>query len=110
MKYKFMLPSLVWSITLLYVTLIPGKDVPSVTISDKVIHFGVFAGLIILTYYGLKKEGISNPFIKAILYSTTLAILTETLQLFIPGRNFSSLDLLANAAGVFIPAGIIKLL
>lgn len=108
MRYLFLLPAFLWSVMILYVTLIPGKDVPEVNISDKLIHFGVFAGLLTLTYSGLLKEGIGSPLRKAIIYSLLMGIVTECLQMFIPGRSFSYFDLIANIAGILVPVLFIR--
>jgi VanZ family protein len=88
-------------------TLIPGEDLPDVDFFqiDKVVHFFIFGVLMILSSYALKKTADikgapTNPLLRAALFSIGFGITIEFLQLFVPGRSFSVLDMLANSIGV----------
>lgn len=109
MIFRFLWPSLIWSLGILVLSLIPGKELPEVHIFqvDKLVHFFFFSVLMTLTSYGLYKLMAFKNFISpgtwiALAYSLILGILIEIFQQYVPGRSFSYADMLANSIGVGI--------
>lgn len=107
MFFKNNLPAIIWSLIILVLTLTPGRTVPSVSIEglDKAVHFILFGILMFLTLKGLvKQKNIStfnyNPYIVSFAFCLFYGIFIEFLQLYIPGRSFSSYDIMANSAGI----------
>jgi VanZ family protein len=62
-------------------------------------------------YLFLRRKGITlfekNSLQKFVLFILFLASITEVIQLWVPERTFSALDLLSNVAGVMIGLGVI---
>lgn len=107
MLIRYTWPSVLWSIFILFLTLIPGQDLPEVKIFqvDKLAHCFVFAVLMVLSSYGLKRfsdiRGIPpNPVLLTTLYCIVFGVMIEVLQQLIPERRFSYGDMLANNVGV----------
>jgi len=65
---------------------------------DKANHFVAFMVLYILLSFGYKYLSL----IKKILILLTFAVQIEIVQYFIPGRDFSFLDIIADMVGLFI--------
>ncbi|MBZ0266358.1 VanZ family protein, partial [bacterium] len=94
-KFTNYLPLFIWLLTIFILSSIPAKNLaefPFLTFTfnwDKVIHFGLYFVLGLLTYRAMLKE----PFIKnkspwiAILFCVCYGILDELHQLFVPGRS-----------------------
>ncbi|MCW5906613.1 MAG: VanZ family protein [Chitinophagales bacterium] len=104
---KYNLPSILWAVFILGVCLIPGKELPSVSIweFDKLVHFGVYVVLAILLFWGWKKQT-AFPFlhrqvlVKIMLSTFSYGFAVEILQEFLTvDRHFELLDAVANAAG-----------
>jgi VanZ family protein len=98
---------MVWSLIILVLSLVPGKELPEVHIFqvDKLVHFFFFSVLMVLTSYGIYKfnflkKTILGPVLVGFIYSFGLGILIEILQQYVPGRSFSYADMLANSIGV----------
>ena len=67
---------------------------------DKAIHFALFGVFAYLIAINIKdKFGAGKTVLLAFLVSCTYAYLAEIIQLFVPGRDYSLLDLTAGAAG-----------
>jgi VanZ family protein len=79
---------------------------------DHILHFFVYFLICMYYLFGqwkkLKLFNI-NPLIKFILLLLILAVVTEIVQLWIPERTFSPIDLLANVVGIMIGFMVIKL-
>ena len=76
--------------------LLPDESLPPVTVQDKLAHvlaFGVLAGLARRAW-----PQTSVPVLAIAL--TTYALATELLQIAVPGRTFSALDVTADTAGI----------
>jgi len=116
MTIRYTWPVILWSAIILTVTLIPGKAVPEVDIVniDKVVHFFIFAVLMVATSYAVKKtrdkKGLPTSLLLPGLYSIGLGISIEFLQRYVPGRSFSVADMIANTIGVAIGYFIFKLM
>jgi VanZ family protein len=107
MLIRYSWPAVAWSLVILILTLIPGRNIPNVGFFqiDKVVHFFIFGVLMILSSYGLTKVVDAkgnpvNPLLLTGLFSVGFGIMIEFLQLFVPGRSFSAADMLANSIGV----------
>lgn len=107
MILRFLWPAILWSIIVLVLTLIPGENLPEVGIFqiDKLVHIFIFGMMMVLTSFGLKKlAGISGrpdyPGRVSAIYTLSFGIGVEVLQIFVPGRNFSLADVVANCIGV----------
>jgi len=87
--------------------LIPGKSVPEVKIFqiDKLAHVFIFAVLMVLSLHGTFKYtkinswGV-NLFMLTGVTSMVFGLTIEIIQIVVPGRNFSLLDVVANTLGV----------
>ena len=102
--------TIVWSLLIASLVLLPGSNLPQLSDSlfsiDKLVHAFLFAVLAFLMVVGFIKQsvypGLRN---KALLYSFVLtisyAILIEALQVFSPDRMFEVGDMGANVSGCF---------
>ncbi len=111
MFWKYNLPTIIWAIFVLFLTLLPGNQMPDMTFDltdflkfDKVAHFFVFAVLVCLMSIGFTKQNTySNihfkPVRHALLVSILYGIMIEIAQSYIPERNFEFSDLVANTFG-----------
>lgn len=115
MKYmKFHIGILLYAILIFVQSSIPGDSLPDMvlTISDKVIHFGmyfVFFVLVFISIYHFKNIH-SNKFV--FFYSFMITILfgafDEIHQYFVPNRSCDIFDFIADAIGAL--AGILIIL
>ncbi|MBI4931233.1 MAG: VanZ family protein [Bacteroidetes bacterium] len=104
---KYNLLSLLWAILILVLCLMPGKDLPSLTIFeyDKIVHFLIYLLLAIMMYYGWRKQNSflslhKNTLIKILLITTIYGFAVEIMQeLFTADRHFDIFDALANSVG-----------
>ncbi len=106
MLIRYLWPPIVWTLFILVLTLLPGRAIPNVGIFqiDKLVHIFFFSVLMVLLLYGLQKINehrifFVNLILIAIVYCIGLGIIIEILQLFVPGRDFSLLDIVADASG-----------
>lgn len=83
-----------------YLSLMPQEFLPSgINIWDKLSHSIAFAALALSAAFGWP----GKDFVRSVLIPLLLiGILIEVMQYFIPGREFSLLDMLADAVGIFI--------
>src|SRR5687768_11190855 len=107
MVLRYLWPAILWSIVVLFLTLLPGEEFPEVQVVgiDKLVHFFIFGLVMVLSSFGLYKisahtGAIQNPVLISFFYSITFGVAIEILQLFVPNRNFSLLDIIANVIGV----------
>ncbi len=104
---KYNVASLLWALLILALCLMPGKDLPSITILefDKLVHFLIYLLLALLMYYGWKKQ---DSFL-SLHHHTVMKILAITFiygfaveviqELFTADRHFDIFDALANSTG-----------
>lgn len=94
-----------WALIILVVSVIPGEDLPSLSIwePDKVMHALVYGILCCLLAFSISK----NRFIpkQTILYGFVI----ELIQLLLPTRSFDLLDAVANSSGCLLAGGLILL-
>jgi len=87
-------------------------DIPKFYGSDKLIHFGMFAGMAFLWSRVIRKKADKKGEEKTKLFTNYLvlwiliAILTEYLQTLVPGRSFDYFDIVTNIVGVIIGTSI----
>ena len=100
-----------WALTILVVSVIPGEDLPSLSIwePDKAFVYGVLTALI---FIARPQNGvfIKKLVFQAILLCILYGFFIELIQLVLPTRKFDILDALANTVGCFIAGGIILLI
>ena len=104
---KYNTPSIIWALVILVLCLMPGKDLPNISILnfDKLAHFSVYFLLSLLMYYGWKKQNSflalhRQTFIKILLLTSTYGFAVEIMQeLFTVDRHFDIFDALANSIG-----------
>ena len=104
---KYNLLSIAWGLLILILCLLPGKDIPSLTIFeyDKVVHFLIYVVLAFLMYYGWKKQNAflllhKQTLLKILLITSAYGFLVEVLQeLLTTDRHFDIFDALANSLG-----------
>lgn len=114
MKEKVIL-ALLWSSGMTYALFSPSSKVPNIPKfygSDKLIHLGMFIGMAFL-WDRVIRQRIDQLRVKSNKIYTNylvlwifIAILTEYLQIMVPGRSFDYFDILTNITGVIIGTGI----
>jgi VanZ family protein len=94
----------------------PGRLSP-VEIPDKIAHLVLYSGfgfLFMRLVAGLEEEEGSVDIVKLLFWSLTAALLyglsDEFHQLFVPGREFSWMDLLADGAGGYLGARVLVIM
>ncbi len=79
---------------------------------DHLLHFSVYF-LICLYYLAGQLKRVSlfsvNPFQKFVILILILAVTTELIQLWVPGRAFNVFDMLSNVIGLVAGAGVIRM-
>jgi VanZ family protein len=97
---------MIWAVMVITGSLLPGDNLPSVPVGDKVEHFTAYFGLTILPplFLGTKRWIYASPFLMVL-----LGICMEIAQIWIPGRTCDIMDALANSIGAAVgfPAGLI---
>ncbi len=87
-----------WIVVVAVLSVIPSPD-NVVEVSDKSAHFIVYFITALLCYVAFRREGVSFLFLSGtavFLYSVAM----EVVQSFLPYRDFSTADMVANAAGI----------
>jgi VanZ family protein len=105
LKYNW--PSIFWAAFILGICLMPGRDLPSVSIweFDKIVHFGVYFLLAVLLYWGWEKQQIvrflhQQAALKIVLICVAYGFAVEVLQEWLTtDRHFDLFDALANGLG-----------
>jgi VanZ family protein len=95
-----------WAAFIFAGCLLPGKDVPSLTIFqyDKLVHFGIFAVLAFLCLAVYKYPGTVKNSLKVLLICTAYGYAVELLQGsgLVEGRSCDLYDALADSIGALI--------
>ncbi len=109
------LPLIIYWIVLFVATSIPGEELPSLDISDKMIHVAAYFILAVLLNFTLLLQN-KYPYAKLRAYYLTIIIgvvygaLDELHQMFIPGRFAEFLDWIANVVGVLLGVFVVKMI
>ena len=97
-----MLASIIVSVLIIIAVLIPGPNLPDVSIGgfDKVIHVVMFLTWAIAVRFDFRSRSFSAwvVFLTGIVFS----LLTEILQRLVEGRSFDIYDMAADAVGLLI--------
>lgn len=101
-----LLAALLWAAAIFVSSSIPSTKLPKVAIwnADKIAHFGVYFVLAFLIHRLLQSQTRFprlhlHPYIFTLVCTTLYGLSDEIHQLFVPGRNTSIEDLMADAAG-----------
>lgn len=105
MTSKWVLPLIIWSILLLFLTWYPKVEMPNLGFEaqDKVAHFFVFFMLGLLACRAFSKYEIKrmpDAVRESLIFGIPFGCINEIVQIWIPGRTFDLLDGLANLIGV----------
>lgn len=104
MFFQYNLLTIIWSIIIIILCCIPGKEFPEASIFeiphlDKIVHFILYFILSIIGVKGVSKQT-KFPFLYVLLYGVMLGITIEIVQnYFIPFRDGNLFDALANILG-----------
>jgi VanZ family protein len=84
-------------------SVIPITAAPSMGVSDKIGHFLAYLALGTAGVLGF--SGMKRP-LAVVLAIIAFGFVLECIQLFVPGRMFSGLDMIANVTGAVVGAGL----
>lgn len=99
--------SIIWAGFIFGASSIPGQHVPSLGISDKLIHFLVYAilGFLLMWWRRGKQEGGPGPALtQSVLMGSIYGATDEFRQGFVSGRSPDPSDWVADSAGVVFGA------
>lgn len=109
----------IWSATILLVSISPGAGVGNAIIGDYKfrldypLHTLAFIPLPLLSWIhrGCRRDTFNQSGYRIIvIFCSLLAILAETLQIFVPSRTFNPLDIISNFSGVVLGLAAVALL
>ncbi len=103
--FRTLYPTLIWFCLIWILSSLPSQHIPSVNIIgfDKLEHIGIYAILgCLLGYWLIFKDWKLTTVILIYVFLLLLAGLDEYHQNFIPGRDVSLYDFMANSAGIII--------
>lgn len=118
MFFKYNLFALLWAILILFLSLLPSREIPELTwfeliAPDKAVHLFFYAILVILLIIGFYKQYTFrflriNCFKTVLLIGVAYGVLIEFIQsqLVYNGRFFEVGDVIANVSGCFVGWGI----
>jgi len=108
------LPTIIWSLIILILTLTPFGDSSSrdIPLLDKVVHMGLFGvfTILLLRSFLRKLEFRNILLVIALLFAASFGLFVELLQNMVPGRNFEWLDWLADVIGAMAGIAAFKIL
>ncbi len=114
---RFQLPAILWAAIIYFTSSIPTAKLPSVDFPsfDKGVHFFIFFTLAALTHRAVRFQDriplvAKHHVLSTILFVVLYGLVDEFHQYFVPGRNPSVLDLLADAIGALIYLGLFFLI
>ena len=109
-----MIPSSLWRISFWlclaltsYLSLMPQGELPPINVWDKLSHSIAFAAIALSAALGWPQR---DYFRSVLIPLLAFGIMIEVAQLFIPGRQFSLLDIVADAVGILVVWGGMTLL
>ncbi|GEP92320.1 VanZ like family protein [Chitinophaga terrae (ex Kim and Jung 2007)] len=117
-KALYYLPTVIWISVVTTLCLMPGDDVPSSSFLekihfDKIVHFGMFAGVVFLTGWGIfkhRKHISGTTLIALVVFAASFGLAIEFIQKYWAiGRSFDLFDLLADSLGAVFGAGFLRL-
>lgn len=110
---KFTL-AILWFLVVTILLTLPGNDIPKISFLesinfDKVVHIGLFCGLVFLFYWPVSKTDLSPTSKRRILLKIALTALAYGIMMefvqkyFIPNRSCDVKDMIADGIGAFLP-------
>ena len=92
---------LIYIAIIFYFALLPANDVPGslFNINSLILHFIEYIGLMLITSITLICWSNSRIITKSLILGFIISILTEIVQIFVPTRCFSLIDVLVNILG-----------
>ena len=120
MFYKYNALTIIWAVFILILMFLPGSQVPDTDIwiisgLDKIVHFGIFAVLVLLmvvgfskqySFWKLKQYPVKYSLILGMIYGTII----EISQGLVPERFVEIEDLIANLFGCIGGTGLFYLI
>lgn len=115
---KYYLPATVWIILILIVCTLPGKDIPTNSFFekvhfDKIVHFGLFGGVVLFLSLGIyqQKKYISPAtLIILVIIAATYGLAIEFIQKYWAiGRSFDIYDVVADTLGAIAGIWVFKI-
>ena len=111
---KKFIPAILWFTMITILLTLPGKDIPKISFLesinfDKVVHIGLFCGVVFLCYWPVSKTDLPVNSRKSILLKIALAALAYGIAMefvqkyFIPNRSCDVSDMIADGIGGFLP-------
>jgi len=101
-KYLWMVITILYIIGVFYLAMTPAEYVPEdISQAAKWLHFAEFFILSLLLYIAFLPFDINIKFLCQVFLIFTIAILTEVVQLWVPGRTCSYVDVMIDLAGAF---------
>ena len=115
-RFLLFIPALIWVIVIYVLLTLPESDLPQspvfdIIYFDKWVHIGLFATLVFLFSFPLKKSysSQSSVYLFVVLAAIAYGIAMEFVQKFFTSdRSFDVTDMIADAAGCFIGYAFIK--
>ncbi|MFL9482062.1 VanZ family protein [Chitinophagaceae bacterium LWZ2-11] len=110
LNYAKFIPAILGFIATLILLILPGSDIPKAQWlddihADKIVHIGMFASIVFLWCWPLKKSGVDvrkkrNWFLFVTISAIAYGVAMEFVQkYFIPNRSFDVYDMIADGAG-----------
>ena len=94
------IPVVLYSVLIFYISSIPGPEIPTPGGRDlSFLHVPLFFGLSYLLFRTLENRGSKAAIILAIVITAVYGIFDEIHQSFVPGRDFSYMDMLFDFLG-----------
>ncbi len=110
-------PALGWALLIFISSSIPAEKLPDVGKSgvDKIVHFVMYFVLAAAIHWSVRHQGVSSwarkyELVCTILLTTTYGLTDEIHQAFVPNRNTSILDLVADIGGATLYVAVFWLL
>ncbi|TWF45016.1 VanZ like protein [Chitinophaga polysaccharea] len=115
---KYYLPATIWIILILIICTLPGKDIPTNSFFekvhfDKIVHFGLFGGVVLFLSLGIyqQKRYISPvTLITLVIIAATYGLAIEFIQKYWAiGRSFDIYDIVADTLGAIAGIWVFKI-
>ena len=110
----YWLPVIIWALVMLFVSVSSGEAVAAVSrgipFASTIVHFGEFLVLGFLVTRALAQGSNSGRkiFLSAAFLCFVYSLLTEILQIYVPGRFFAYEDIFMNNMGALVGVGAIQ--
>src|SRR5688572_17265433 len=114
-RFRALAPTLGWAATIFVLSSFPGSAYPTTDLvnADKLVHVAIYALLGGLCARGLARGwslGTGRALSLAAMTAALYGVTDELHQWFVPGRNADWRDVVADAAGAVLGAGLVVLL